>query len=182
MTNVVHSEDGNQLIRIYFIAALILAATYGCFGSVPSYYARDNWKTAAEANKIQIIEKVNHCHSTVPSKFTLDQWKKLRYQDKIGIIDEALRLHKNDGVIVNLPSSFYVKELDLIMLNFITSKDRDNLRNTSIGVTLHAIAAMEGDWGNGEGQCEHAKRYLGEDAFDDFIRLFPDKYNKLCSQ
>ena len=89
-------------------------------------------------------------------------------------------LHKKDGVIISLPSSFYVKEIDLIMLNFITSKDKDSLKNTAISITFHTLAAMEGDWGNGEDKCEHAKTYFGEHTFDDFRRLFPDKYNKLC--
>jgi len=66
------------------------------------------------------------------------------------------------------------------MLNFITSKDKDSFRNTSIGITFHAFAAMEGDWGNRDNNCEHANEFLGENAFTNFKQLFPAKYNKLC--
>ena len=168
------------MFRIYLISAIILVATYGCFGSVPSYYSRDNWKTVEEANKISIVKAVNRCRNTASSEFTMNEWKKFRYNDKIQIINESIRLHTNDGVIISIPSSFYVKELDLIMLNFITSKDKDSLQNTAIPVTFHTLSAMEGDWGNGEEACEHAKAYFGGVIFDEFRRLFPDKYNNLC--
>jgi len=167
-------------MRAYLIATIILASMYGCFGSVPSYYSRDNWKTAEEAKKIQIIKTVNSFYNASASQFTMDDWKKYGYDNKIGIVNEIIQSARDDGIIIELPSSFYVKELDLIMLNFITSKDNDSLRNTSIGITFHALAAMEGDWGNGINKCEHAKDFLGEDAFADLKQLFPDKYNKLC--
>ena len=49
-----------------------------------------------------------------------------------------------------------------------------------MAVAFLTLVAMEGDWGNGKDKCEHAKEFLGVNAFADLKQLFPDKYNKLC--
>jgi len=45
-------------------------------------------------------------------------------------------------------------------------------------VALHTLAAMDGDWDNGEPKLEHARRWMG-DWFETFRIRFPDKYRRL---
>ncbi len=47
---------------------------------------------------------------------------------------------------------------------------------------IHTIAAMDGDWDNGENRLEHAKKLLGPDNFTWFKDMFPQKYARLLEE
>ena len=93
-----------------------------------------------------------------------------------GFIDHA----RKDNVRMELPAEYYVQELDSLVKNSIANNDTAGLDTTPLGLAIHAIAAMEGDWGNGENKCDHAKTLMGPDEFEQFKARYPAKHDRLC--
>ena len=85
------------------------------------------------------------------------------------------------GVIIRFSPEYYVKELDSTIANSIRNHDEKGL-TYSVGIMLHTIAAMDGDWDNGENKLEHAKKLLGPAVFEEFKNTFPQKYAKLLEE
>jgi hypothetical protein len=115
------------------------------------------------------------------SKFPVSAWMKLDTPFKLGILREYLDEAKRQGIIIRFSPEYYVKELDSTIANSIRNHDGNALTN-SVGIMLHTIAAMDGDWDNGENKLEHAEKFLGPDVFEDFKNMFPQKYAKLLEE
>jgi hypothetical protein len=96
---------------------------------------------------------------------------------KIGITLLIDGLKKEKEVQIRLTPDYYVKELDSLLEIYKRNNDEGALAS-SLGVAFHTIAAMEGDWGNGEPKLEHAKNWMGS-WFEKFKELYPEKYEKL---
>lgn len=115
------------------------------------------------------------------SKFTCRDWAKLSAERKLQIIQRAIELAKEQKVVLKLSATYYVKELDALVANYTETKHESGL-DSSVGVTLHTIAAMEGDWGNGENKLLHARKWMGAEGFAEFKKQYPEKYQKLCEK
>jgi hypothetical protein len=100
------SRGVTKLIKKFVLSVATLAAISGCFGSLPSYYSKDSWDTAEEANKIQIIKKVSNFKDTAALQFAWDEWKSSGYAEKMFVIDGTIARLRNYGVFIKLPSSF----------------------------------------------------------------------------
>ena len=112
------------------------------------------------------------------SKFPVRNWMGLDSSAKLNIMRVFIERAAEDKVILRLPAEYYVKELDLLIENAFRKNDLEGLNNP-LGVVIHTIAAMEGDWDNGENKLEHAKKWMGQEYFETFKQLYPDKYRKL---
>ena len=143
------------------------------------YYGSLNYKSEEEINKIYIIKKINYYHSGHSYEFTLDVWKTLKQKQKEVAIKDAISLYKSDNVIISLSVDYYVRELDAMYMNYIHNRDKNGMGKIAISVSFPTIAAMEGDWNDGDNKVSHAMDWMGPNIFNEFKRLFPIKYNKL---
>ncbi len=112
------------------------------------------------------------------SKFTPRKWMELDSSTKVGVMREFIEIAKKDKVVLRLSAEFYVNALDTMIANAVTNNDLYGL-DRSLGVVIHTIAAMEGDWDNGENKLEHAKKWMGPTNFELFKQAYPEKYNRL---
>jgi hypothetical protein len=65
-----------------------------------------------------------------------------------------------------------------MIANAFKNNDLEGL-DGSLGVVIHTLAAMEGDWDNGENKLEHAKKWMGPAHFEVFKQTYPEKYKRL---
>lgn len=112
------------------------------------------------------------------SQFPIREWSKLSEQQKVGVVSVAIDLARQDGTEIHLPPGYYVAELDSLRQTYVNTGNEDAL-DSSVGVTFKTIAIMEGDWGNGEGKVDQAKRVFGPELFEEFRTRYPDKYQHL---
>ena len=112
------------------------------------------------------------------SQFPVREWSKLSGEKKVGIISRAIDLARQDGTQIQLPPAYYVAEIDALRQTYVDTGNEDAL-DSSVGVTFKAIAVMEGDWGNGEGKVEQARRMFGPELFEAFKARYPEKYQHL---
>ena len=118
-------------------------------------------------------------YSFAETQFSCREWISLSQEMKNALVERFIQIENDEGgVILKLPASYYAKEINNLVQTYITTKNEEGL-NTSIGVTLHTIAAMEGDWDNGENKLEHAKKWMGEEYFEFFKENYPEKYKRL---
>lgn len=110
---------------------------------------------------------------TVPCRTWLDLSPVARLELMAGLIEFG----KTEGVTIRLPPAYYVRELDSLVEGYLDRGDLGGLCSP-LGIVFHTIAAMEGDWGNGEPQLDHAKKWMGE-WFETFRKLYPEKYQRL---
>ena len=95
---------------------------------------------------------------------------------RISIIDNMRELNKKEGVIIKLPSEYYVAEITDDIYNSIVKEDVVQMELANIFKT---VAIMEGDYDNGKDKVEVAKEYMGEDGFEMYRQLYPEKYKNL---
>jgi hypothetical protein len=112
------------------------------------------------------------------SKFPASEWMKKDTRFKIGILQEFIARAKKDSITMRFSPEYYVKEVDATIENAIRNHDEKGL-TTSVGIMIRTIAAMDGDWDNGESKLEYAQKWLGPENFEGFKERFPQKYAKL---
>jgi hypothetical protein len=112
------------------------------------------------------------------SKFPCRNWLSLTPVQKVAIIGAVIKRAKEDKVTINLPADYYVAELDKLIQRYVDTENEKAL-DAPLGITFHTIAAMEGDWDNGEDPLEHARKFMGEEMFKVFKKMYPEKYKKL---
>lgn len=115
---------------------------------------------------------------TGKSKFTLKNWTGLDSTSKVGVINGVIKRAKEDRIVLRLPAEYYVKEIDS-MATRVTDKEDSQALSAPVGTIIHTLAAMEGDWDNGEDKLEHARKWMGPDDFEFFRQHYPDKYARL---
>lgn len=112
------------------------------------------------------------------SKFTLKNWTGLDGASKVSVINGVIQKAKQDRIILRLPAEYYVKEIDSVAIRATEKEDPQGLA-APVGTIIHTLAAMEGDWDNGEDKLEHARKWMGRDDFEFFREHYPDKYARL---
>ncbi len=112
------------------------------------------------------------------SKFTLKNWTGLDSASKVNVINGVIQRAKEDRIILRLPAEYYVKEIDSMATRAAEKEDPQGLA-APVGTIIHTLAAMEGDWDNGEDKLEHARKWMGPDDFEFFRLHYPDKYTRL---
>lgn len=110
--------------------------------------------------------------------FSLHDWQSKDNNFKIALMRRYIQVAREDKVFLRLPAEYYVKEIDLLIVNSIKNGESSALNN-ALSITIKTIAIMEGDWDNGENKLELAKKHMGPKIFEDFKSRYPDKYNKL---
>ncbi len=124
---------------------------------------------------------LNSCAAVqAQSKFPASEWMKKDTKFKLQIVKGFIEVAKSNGVMIRFPSEYYVKEVDGIIENSIKNHDEKGL-SSSVGIMIHTIAAMDGDWDNGENRLEHAKKFLGPEYFEFFKKQFEQKYSRLLN-
>jgi hypothetical protein len=111
--------------------------------------------------------------------FTAADWVKVNTSFKLELLRAVIEEARKNNVTIRFSPEYYVKEIDFTIENAIRNQDKVGLA-TSVGIMLHTIAAMEGDWDNGENKLEHAKKWLGE-YFEEFKKTYPQKYARLLN-
>jgi hypothetical protein len=114
----------------------------------------------------------------VPSMFPATKWMKIDTPTKLRIMKGFIEIAQKDGVTMRLSPEFYVKEVDGIIDNSIRYHDEKHL-DTAVGIIIHTIAAMDGDWDNGRVKLEVATKWLGPENFESFKKRMPQKYARL---
>ena len=114
------------------------------------------------------------------SKFPASEWMNKDTKFKLQIVKGFISIAKGNSVVIRFPTEYYVKEVDGIIENSIKNHDEKG-QGTPVGILIHTIAAMDGDWDNGENRLEHAKKFLGPEYFEFFKKEFPQKYARLRS-
>jgi hypothetical protein len=97
---------------------------------------------------------------------------------KEAIIAGVIKRAKEDNVTIKLPADYYVEELDKLIQKYVETENEEAL-GSPLGLTFHTIAAMEGDWDNGDDPLEHAQKLMGDKLFKSFKKMYPEKYKKL---
>jgi len=110
------------------------------------------------------------------TKFTMRQWMQLDPTTKLAVIDVAIKNFANKKVLIRLPASHYVEELDGLAANTIANGNGDSLDGQSVAVSFKTIAVMDCDWDNGQNPLEFAKQLMGPKIFARFQVDFPEKY------
>lgn len=98
---------------------------------------------------------------------------------RLSLIDSLRQLNKKEGVIIRLPSEYYVREITDDIYNSIVKGD---IVVMELGNVFKTIAIMEGDYDNGKDKVAVAKEYMGEDGFLMYQRMYPEKYEKLIKK
>ena len=124
---------------------------------------------------ISVLVSANAANKT---KFSLRDWMAKNDEFKVKLVQGFINLAKVDNVIIRMPVDYYVREMDLLIENTIKNRDESGLDN-SYGVALKTIMIMDGDWDNGEDKLELAKKHMGPQNFETFVKKYPDKYQKL---
>jgi hypothetical protein len=112
------------------------------------------------------------------SKFACRRWLELDERAKLLVMASVIDMAHRDRIEIKLPPEYYVRELDSLIQVYIDTDNQQAL-DSSLGVSIHTIAAMEGDRDNGEPRLEHAKRWMGE-WFEFFRAHYPEKYRRLA--
>ncbi len=107
-------------------------------------------------------------------------WLSYSFETKLALLKGFIDHARQDNVRMELPAEYYVREVDSLVKNSIANNDTAGLDTTPLGLAIHTIAAMEGDWGNGENKCDHARTLMGPDVFEQFKVMYPAKYDRLC--
>jgi hypothetical protein len=115
------------------------------------------------------------------SKFPVRRWMELESSKKLAVMREYIKVARNDNVILRLPAEYYVKEIDAVIANAVRRNDLQGL-DSPLGVMIHTVAAMEGDWDNGEDKLEHVRKWMGPKEFENFKRMYPEKYQRLANE
>ena len=124
------------------------------------------------------IVSVDSITALAQSKFSASDWMKLDTRTKLALMKGFIATAKKDGVIMRFPPEYYVKEIDATIENAIRNRDEKGLV-TSVGLMIHTIAAMDGDWDNGESKLEHAQKWLGPQLLENVRAQSPKKYEML---
>ncbi|MBM3252793.1 MAG: hypothetical protein FJZ16_00880 [Candidatus Omnitrophica bacterium] len=89
-------------------------------------------------------------------------WMHLDEQDKVKLINGLKQTFKEKGnAIIQKPTEFYVKEIDILI-----ARDEES-KNHRLGIIFKTIAVMEYDFDEGIDKEETAKNWLG-----DFYEVF----------
>jgi hypothetical protein len=112
------------------------------------------------------------------SDYPCRKWLTLDEPTRLAVIEKSIELAKAQGVIIRLPAPGYVAALDRLIGSYQAGKNEKAL-DSSLGLAFHILAAMEGDWDDGESKVEHAKRWLGPKLFEAFREKYPAKYQHL---
>lgn len=115
------------------------------------------------------------------SKFPASEWMKKDTRFKLGVMKEFIAEAKRNGVVMRFSPEYYVKEVDSTIENAIRNHDEKGL-TTAVGIMIHTIAAMDGDWDNGESKLVHARKWLGPANFEALKEMFPQKYARLLEE
>ena len=115
----------------------------------------------------------------IENKNTVAIWILLDHSTRLSLIDNLRELNKKDGVIISLPSEYYVSEMTGDIYNSIANGD---VVVMELGNILRTIAVMEGDYGNNKDKVAFAKEYMGEDGFQMYKSMYPEKYEKLIKR
>ncbi len=112
------------------------------------------------------------------SDYPCRKWLTLDEPTRAAVIEKAIELAKAQGVTIRLPASGYVAALDRLIGRYQEEKNEKAL-DSPLGLAFHILAAMEGDWDDGESKVEHAKLWLGPKLFEAFREKYPAKYEHL---
>jgi len=102
------------------------------------------------------------------SRFTCAQWMLLEGTQKFELAESLIRYARDSGgVTVRIPATHYVQALDALIGEYARNRNQPAM-TSSLGLAWHTVAAMDGDWGNGEDPLVHAQEWLGTELFGIF--------------
>ena len=113
--------------------------------------------------------------------FSLRDWMKQDQEFKVELITDLTGLFESkDGVSIRLPATYYVRELDLLAKNIVENGSSKALDE---GMVHHfkTISIMDGDWDNGQDKVVLAREHMGEELFEQFKKVHPEKYENLIN-
>lgn len=109
-------------------------------------------------------------------------WIVLRRKDKLSLIEEIISIWKNDGITIKLAGEYYINEINSLLYESILNNDIDRNNLRGLGVMLKTIAVMEGDYDDGTDKLELLKSYLGEELFEKYKIMHPEKYRAIIEK
>ena len=115
----------------------------------------------------------------IEKKDMITIWIMVDDKARLSFIDNLREFNKKDGVIIRLPSEYYVREITDDIYNSIVNGD---IVVMELGNIFKTIAIMEGDYDNGRDKVAVAKEYMGEEGFQMYQGMYPEKYEKLIKK
>ena len=174
------------------IALLIFSSVITVYASVPElqyvnkqgqYVTEDMLdKIAVEKGIIPKDADELFLKAEMEKKNTITTWIVISNKSRLSIIDNMRELNKKDGVIIRLSSEYYVREITGVIYNSIVKGDIEPTDVRGLGNIFKTIAIMEGDYDNGQDKVIVAKEYMGDDMFQVYKRMYPEKYEKLIKK
>lgn len=118
-------------------------------------------------------------NAEIEKKNTVAIWIMIDRKTKLSLIDNLRELNKKDGIIIRLSSEYYVREITGDIYNSVVNGD---VVVMELGNVFKTIAVMEGDYDNEKDKVVFAKEYMGEDGFQMYKRMYPEKYGRLIKK
>lgn len=113
-------------------------------------------------------------------KNTMTIWVITNRQTKIDLIEKLKEIWlENEKVVIKLPASYYIDEINQAMYNSLKSDSWSDDFQRGLGVMFKAIALMDGDFDNGKSYIATLKAYFSDEWIQFFKDNYPDKYDKL---
>ncbi len=112
-------------------------------------------------------------------KNTITMWIVLKAEQKVTLIDKLKDEFYRNGIIIRLPSNYYVNEINGVIYNGILKGDIDADVREGLGSIFKTIAVMDGDYDDGSDRIELLKQLIGDELFEKYKQMYPDKYRYL---
>jgi hypothetical protein len=113
------------------------------------------------------------------SKNSITLWIMMSRKGKIMTIDALKERYRENGVIINYPSEYYVNEINGVIYNDMQREDMISSTKKGVGIAFKGIALMDGDYDNGKSRIEALREWSGKEYFEYYKESFPDKYEYL---
>ena len=137
---------------------------------------------AIEEGIIPLDADKAHVESELSQKNTVAIWCLMEAEDKIELIDTLKNIWKEkESIIIRLSSAYYANELNGIIYGSIQQGDISTANKRGLGVMFKTVAIMDGDYQdkNNTDKVKLLRNYIGEEMFEEYKKVCPDKYNKL---
>ena len=110
---------------------------------------------------------------------TIVMWILMPEEEKLAVVEGLKAKFKQEDIAITNPSSYYVSEINGIIYKSIVTGDISSTNKKGLGVIFKTVALMDGDFQDGKNKLRSLQDYIGEEKFEEFRRLYPDKYQRL---
>jgi hypothetical protein len=110
---------------------------------------------------------------------TIVMWLLLSHEEKKAVVDGLKENFRASGVVIEHPSDHYVSEINGIIYRSIITGDISSTNKKGLGTIFKTVALMDGDFDDGQNKIKALQDYIGQEKFEEYKKLYPDKYRHL---